>query len=431
MRPRGTLLVVLAVVTFFAATLLLVRRQQVWDSETFAPGSVFNEGPEGLSLAHRYLEKRAAERHASVGLLTEPLHLAPPPPNAVLLRIQPRRPWWQELKTSLQREGDDERDGGGKKKDTGNDKQESQKPGTQRPRRQAKKPRPGPGAAHPQHKSVCLSSQDEQWVRDGGRLVLGLEDDCGEIQIRKARPQEQVRKVFPLWPAVRKLGVSAPPRVVTGPWGAVAPAVFSSESGALLARQRIGRGDLWVLAMPELLDNAHLAQADRLALLEALAPEGRPVVFDEAAHGYGESRGLVGLLLDWSLGPALVAFALGLGLVLWRGRTRIGPEEDDHRESRTEAVDLVDSLGQLYERALSRREAAQMYTEAYRRAVALRTGLHGAPLEARLQEMAGASLELPEHAEQDLPASVFRRHMDAINQGFRRLYDHAHPLRSR
>ena len=44
---------------------------------------------------------------------------------------------------------------------------------------------------------------------------------------------------------------------------------------ALVARQRLGRGEAVVLACPEVFRNSELARADHLDLLEALAGSGR------------------------------------------------------------------------------------------------------------------------------------------------------------
>jgi hypothetical protein len=190
----------------------------------------------------------------------------------------------------------------------------------------------------------------------------------------------------------------------------------------------IGRGEVLLLTAPQLLENERLAAADHLALLEALAGEERPVVFDEWAHGLGQDESLLALMLEWGLGPALVVAALTFILLLWRSRTRLGPEEDDTEEERSEAVDLVDSLAQLYDRALSRREATSLHLRGFRQAVSLRTGLKGAALERRARELLDDAAALPV-GEREIPASAFLRTLQAVNDGYRRLDEHAHTRR--
>jgi hypothetical protein len=197
---------------------------------------------------------------------------------------------------------------------------------------------------------------------------------------------------------------------------------------ALLSRLVVGRGEVWVLTAPGLLENGRLAMADHLGLLEALAGSGRPILFDEWVHGLGQDESLLALMLEWGLGPALVAAALAFVLLLWRHRKRLGPEEAAVAEERSEAVDLVDSLAQLYDRALSRREAAALHLQGFRKAVSLRTGLRGAALEQRTRTLLDDAALLPA-GERELPASGFLRILHAVNDGYRRLDEHAHTRR--
>jgi hypothetical protein len=142
------------------------------------------------------------------------------------------------------------------------------------------------------------------------------------------------------------------------------------------------------------------------------------VYFDEHAHGLREDRGLLPLLLEWGLGPSLAMLALTGLAVVWRGRVRVGDAEDVAEDVRSDAVDLVDSLAQLYGRALRRDESAALYYEALQRAVAQRSGLRGAALERRLEQLTGG-LAPPrcrpgrDISESDLNAAVAR-----INRAF-------------
>jgi hypothetical protein len=184
---------------------------------------------------------------------------------------------------------------------------------------------------------------------------------------------------------------------------------------------------VFLLAVPEVLDNAHLAAADHLDMLEALAG-GRPALFDEWAHGLGDEGGLLERLLAWGFGPSLVVAGLAFGLALWRGRARLGPEEREPGEVRSDAVDLVDSLAQLYERALSRRDAAALHLQALRRATGLRTGLSGEALERRVSGLLGRTPPpLPDTGE--ISAAELRRRISLVNDGYRRLHEHVRTRR--
>jgi len=107
----------------------------------------------------------------------------------------------------------------------------------------------------------------------------------------------------------------------------------------------------------------------------------------------------------------------------------VGPEEDPEPERRSEAVDLVESMAQLYERVLSRRDAIRLYREGFERAVATRLNLRGKALEERIRVLLPSDPTTSGSAALD--SHAFRRALAAINEGYRRLEDHVHPRRGR
>jgi hypothetical protein len=199
--------------------------------------------------------------------------------------------------------------------------------------------------------------------------------------------------------------------------------VFLAGEAPVVARLPLGRGDVVLLSCPDIFHNARLAVGDHLAFLGALAGTagsgGRPVYFDELTHGIGASSGLVEMLSRWGLGPALFLAALAaLGLVA-RQAMRIGPPDRDPADGRSDAVDLVDSLGELYDRALSRGDALRLYWESFVHAVAVDTGLAGPALDARARELLGG-FTLPLG---DLSREGFEHALGALNSARRRVRD--------
>jgi hypothetical protein len=268
-----------------------------------------------------------------------------------------------------------------------------------------------------------LTSAEESWVRGGGRLVLGLDDDYGPLSWAERGGGAPLRKVFPAWPGVRTLAPGDSSGAASGLPLESATTVFARGDVAAIARLTLGRGEVLVLTVPAVLENARLAQADHLRLLEAIAEE-RPVLFDEWAHGYGADPGTLALLLQWGFGPSLVTGAVAFALLLWRGRTRLGAVEAPPAEARSEAVELVDSLAQLYRRALTRREALALHLENLRATAAMRSGLRGQALDRRVGELTLGALP-PLAGTGDLAPSQFLRGLSAVNEGYRRLRQHA------
>jgi HD superfamily phosphodiesterase len=105
---------------------------------------------------------------------------------------------------------------------------------------------------------------------------------------------------------------------------------------------------------------------------------------------------------------------------------RLGNPQAEPPDRRSEAVDLVDSLGELYERALSRRDALTLHLEGLRRALSSRTGLRGEALDKRMEALAGGAAAALE-AQGEMTPAAFARTLATVNDGYRRLEEHVVP----
>lgn len=387
-----------AAVGFFLAALGWLGQDHRLETRVFDAGSVFNTSGEGLSLAQRYLQ----EEPARVSVLTRPLTRVHVELNAVVFRVKPTSLPFRPVNSDAP--GEDEEEPSGRKSQG----------------RPEEKDNKAPPALAP-----VLAPAEEEWVRGGGRLVLALERDYGRIEVRPQGIQRPAVKVFPVWPAVQRLNVDS--RILAHAGLPESYAVFVYDESPVIARARLGRGDVIVLACPEVLDNAHLAQADHLPLLLALAGSGRPVHFDEYVHGVRSDAGLVDLLAGWGLGPLLASLGVLCLAAFWRTRMRLGSPDEAYRDVRSDAVDLLDSLAQLYNRTLRREEAVRLYHESLRHTASVKTGLRGRALEGRMKQLLGGWSLPRAPGKSDLTAAVFDHAVRSINDGFRRLEEHAHP----
>ncbi|HXO29391.1 MAG TPA: hypothetical protein VOA80_18725 [Thermoanaerobaculia bacterium] len=518
----------LAVVAYLVAALVWVGNDRRAARAVFPAGSVWNTGDDGLSLAFAYLSARAAGQPAGarVAVLTRRLESTPLPPRAVLLRVEPEAGRLAAMARRLEDgNGDEDDDGdetggqggagrGGKTAGKGKDASGGKAAGSGNgggsgkgagsggsgngagsgasAAKRGAGPHPWPAPAPvpapvptpvPEPEAAArtvalLTAAEEAWVRDGGRLVLAVASGSGaalEVEVGHAGTAGLARKSFPIWPGVRRL-LPDPPRTLGGPALTGMHALWLEGDAPIVARLVLGAGDLVLLACPEVLHNRLLGRGDHLALLEALAgagaggeggkggDRGRPVFFDERGHGAEESAGMLEILASWGLGPLLLLLAAAGGAAWWRAAVRVGPPDRDDRDVRSDAVELVDSLADLYDRALGRGDALRLYYDNFVRTVAADTGLQGAALAARTADLApGLSLaELPPSRETlepleplaaaaptrpaaarpaavspavaasilaasqpatDLPRPAFDRLLDTLNQAFRRLDD--------
>jgi hypothetical protein len=396
---RGPWLLALALALYLIGVAVQVRYDRRSMREVFEAGSIFNTGDEGLSLAYGYLRTQAAR--AGSGATVETFHrrIASDvlPERAVIFRVQPSIAPLLLVEEELAEE--ESEDG----KDT-NDEEET---------------------FAPERTPPLLTDGEEAWVRGGGRLVLAVAGLYGPLELDPIQGKATVRKVFPLWPGVSRL-VPEDPDGLAGPPLAAGHALYLAGESPVVARLPIGSGEVFLLSIPEIFSNARLGQAQHLAFLESLSGihEGRPVLFDERAHGLGETAGLFETLGGWGLGPLVLLAGLTAATALWRAALRIGPPERDDRDTRSEAVELLDSLADLYDRALGRGDAIRLYHESFVHAVAAETGLRGPALEARVRGLldAAGGFDVPAAGE-DLPRDRFDRALRALNQAFRRLQD--------
>ena len=318
---------------YFAAALAWMAAQPGARDQLFPAGSAFNTTEHGLSLARRYLLARAGRPGgpARVAVLARPVGEVGPDANAVVLRLRP---------------GD---------------------------------------AAGP-----LLTTGERAWVERGGRLVLGLNTAYRSLRVESPAGGAAPEKVFPAFAGVSSLEAPVPRTLAAGvPLDA--HTLFALGGQPVLARWPLGRGEVVLLSVPETIENGALARADHLRLLEALAGSARPVYFDEYVHGSEGHAGVLDLLTAWGLGPALVLLVLAGLALLWRERARLGPSEDDHRERRSEAVDLLDSLALLYDRALSPSQALRLYRRGLERLLTAQSGLKGDALARRMADLTGGT----------------------------------------
>jgi hypothetical protein len=343
-----------AIAAFFALGILWIVTDRRASERVYDDYSSPNTSPQGLSQAAAYLARRGKAE-----MLTRAVPDAGLERDAVVFRIT------HELPVFYDPEALDEK--------------------------QVGPPRP--------KESPLLSDAEDAFVRRGGRMVIGAH--TGALPARTPSQNKAV-KVFPLWQGIDTLAIAEK----SSAFRTLRPrmhAVFVAGSDVIVARERLGEGDVFVIAWPEIFRNDLLAREHHLALLTALAGK-RPVYFDEVPHDIVTGDGTLELMKDWNLGPFLVLLAVVALLIFWRASRRVGPPEDEYRETRSDAIDLVHSLAALYKDVTSDSQALSLYHDSLTRTVAHTSGLRGDALRARVEELTGG-----------------RRNLEAINEGFAKL----------
>lgn len=215
------------------------------------------------------------------------------------------------------------------------------------------------------------------WVRRGGSLVIATKGMTGlalldaiHASIVPAAPDPvAVRQPLLLAPPVAALSGTAP--FVIG--SHLGTSVAESDVGIALVRLSWGRGIVWLLTAPDLLDNSHIARADNRRLALNLAGEpGRHVTFGEF------SPDVHGAVTDWLTQTAWGAAVLLLVilLLLYRGLAgwRLGPAVTLPTDQYRPASEYVISLAGLLRRGHKRQEVLEVYQQRLRRALRRRYG---------------------------------------------------------
>jgi hypothetical protein len=403
---RRALPLLLAIAAFIIAALLWIGSSRV-GSHAFAEGSALNTSPGGTSLAYAYLG-----RHGVVKMLTTPMRGGVVPRDSVVFRVD-----------TYGASADEEEEERGDKKT----------------------------------KAVpfFLAANDEEFVRGGGRLILAGHYFGGSIEMRDDAGKAAA-KVFPIWPGIETLALPESLGLAPRSLPRAMHTIFAGNGDAVVARQIIGAGDVIIISVPEMFENKSLAADHHLAFLTALVDDGsterrplagwtaggspavqpknavepaavqpasrrrytRPIYFDEYAHGVAADDGALALMTEWRLGPLLVLAGIAALFTFWRNARRIGPPDADERDTRSDAIDLVASLGALYGRSMSNADALALYHAALERTVAAQSGLRGDALHKRVADLTHGFT--PGTGEK-LAAHAFDRHLNTINDAFRTL----------
>jgi len=388
---KRVLAVVVAVAVYFAGVLLWIGNDKRVARHAFDDYSVAKTSDDGLSLAYGYLRRSGHD----VRRLVDPISARSVARGAAVFRVGGAGlPQFMRVEAGDDDDDDDQPAGDNKKKDP----------------KKKKKPK-----LKTHYVTPLLTDDEDTFVRSGGRIVIATGRHEKSLDVSDAS-SKSARKVFPLWQGLDTIDL-AEGRAVGGEALRNAHAVYAIDDKTAMARLPLGTGDVIVLGVPETFDNAHIAK--NLPLLLALTGNRHLIYFDELMHGMSNDSGALELLKEWGLGPFLLLLLVIAAIVFWRNGTRIGEPDDEFRDTRSEAIDLVGSLGALYERTMTCGEALASYLHELTRAVAASSGLRGEALHRRVSELTNGMS--PPWKHQVISDEQFRQYLTAINDAFRRV----------
>jgi hypothetical protein len=159
--------------------------------------------------------------------------------------------------------------------------------------------------------------------------------------------------------------------------------LVSTDRGALVAHFDRGRGGIWILSDPDVMENHGLSQsanaAFAVALIDRLRGFNGRVVFDETIHGYvSRPPSPLRLLFTFPYVLATAQGVLAIGLLLWATVGRFGKAEPVAPALESGKLGLIRNIAELLGFARHHEIVVQRYVqEALRDAARL---LHAPPL---------------------------------------------------
>lgn len=363
--------------------------------------SSYNAAPEGMSQAFGYLRARRGE--SRVGRITDPAEIWRLDPKGTILRAggswPAMDPWWRRREPEKKDETE------AKDEDAAESDEEAKK------KLKAKLKPP------PREEKLVLPLLEEgeaDWLRRGGRLVIAIHGAYRQVRSVEAGCIGLLA-VFPMDPPLPAFSHPVC-RTLEGPALQDFHSLVNNGPHPVLMRSKYGKGEILLFAMPAILSNEHLGKDGHLALLDRLAGNG-PVYFDESVHGIVSSNSVFGMLTEeWGLGMAMLLLFTAALLLFWRRARRFGSPDRPETEQRSDAVDLVDSVGQLYDRSLDRDQSLRMYYSALVRLVHARTGLTGEALDRYVREKTKGYNPRPRS--NDFSRDEFQRMLRILNHAY-------------
>jgi hypothetical protein len=220
----------------------------------------------------------------------------------------------------------------------------------------------------------------KRWIRQGGTAVLGTDGAVSSlfnafglpVAVSPPAPITVIQPALVAPPASNLEGEA----FVVGR-SSVPGTAAQSRYGPVLVHRRLGRGDVWLLTAPQLLDNRNIAAGEnRRLLLNLIGPPGRRLVFATLAPGAASTGASWWTSTSWGIA---ILFAVLLAVLFrWLGGRRLGPPLIPFSERRRPAAEYVKSMAGLLRRTGRRSEVLQIYQHELRQRLRRRWGTEDA-----------------------------------------------------
>jgi hypothetical protein len=153
--------------------------------------------------------------------------------------------------------------------------------------------------------------------------------------------------------------------------GAAVQPIISLQGGVLLGEATADSGQQWVLSDPDVISNHGIDQGDNavvaISIIEAMRPDGGPVIFDETIHGLELRPNLLRTAFQLPFSIVTLSAAVAIALAIWAGLMRFGRPDPSQRALQPGKVTLIRTTADLLRQG-SRKGTVELVLTRYLKA---------------------------------------------------------------
>lgn len=129
--------------------------------------------------------------------------------------------------------------------------------------------------------------------------------------------------------------------------------LISDENGLVLGKRRYGKGKIYILTLPDLVDNSYLYEDEDnyQFFTNLLLAEGNNIFINEYVHGFMNRDNAMSYYKNTLLSPIFNQILFFMVILIWSVSRRFGRIRPIVEPERTTNIEYVEAIGNLYKKA--------------------------------------------------------------------------------
>lgn len=129
--------------------------------------------------------------------------------------------------------------------------------------------------------------------------------------------------------------------------------IVEDENGLILGKRRYGKGKIYILTLPDMVDNSYLYENEDnyQFFTNLILAEGDNIYINEYVHGFMNKDNAMSYYNNTLLNPIFNQILLFMIILIWSVSRRFGKVRPVHDPERTTNIEYVEAMGNLYAKA--------------------------------------------------------------------------------